>query len=115
MTTQIGVPTWFRPHVVLHSAAKMPSSVRAPYRHIAIIKTDGVRVPRMIASVLGAEVVYDIGALHAGGKTGQDAFSRSLAEAVAECRRRNDACEVERMRSIGVPQWRIEQAAGAAR
>lgn len=106
MTTQIGAPTWFRPYIVMHSSIKMPASVRAPYRNVAILQTDGARTPSLIRTYLGAKIVFFSGPLHARGK--QTAFTCALEEALTQCRTLNDACEIERMRAIGVPAWRIE-------
>lgn len=107
MPTQIGTPTTFRPYIVLHSAAKMPTKVKAPYRNIAILKTDGVCTPAQIRACLGATIHYHGGPFHARGKN--TAFIRALDRTVAECAKLNDAHEVETMRALGVPTWRIAE------
>jgi len=107
MPTQVGVPSTFRPYVIIHSTASMPASVRSPYRYLAIMRTDGARVPRLISECRGATIAQQTRALSARGRN--SAFARALAEAIAECRRLNDDHESELMRAIGVPPWRIAQ------
>jgi hypothetical protein len=102
--------TTFRPYKVNHSSAKMPSKVRAPYRHGAIIKTDGARDHRFVAGIHGSAIVDYSGKLHAGGKR-RDAFSDWLKDATERCRYMNDRHEVKLMQELGCAEWAIAEVA----
>jgi hypothetical protein len=42
-------PTPDCPFTVMVSSARMPRSVRVPYVHVAVIETDGITIPKMMA------------------------------------------------------------------
>lgn len=99
--------TPFRPFYLIDSSAKMPSKVWAPYRHAAIIKTNGANIPTCISDRFGEIVEYS-GNLHAGGKI-RDAFSDYMAKAIVKCCRLNDAYEIEMMTALCCAPWQIEK------
>ena len=74
----------FRPYIVNESSARMPSSVKARYRHGAIIKTDGAHDHGYVAAFHGSKIIEYSGNLHAGGKI-RDAFSDWMARALGDC------------------------------
>lgn len=97
----------FRPYKVNHSSAHMPSSVKAPYGHGAIIKTDGARDHGFVSEYHGSKIVEYSGKLHAGGKV-RDAFSDWLSTAEKACRKLNNEHESSLMRELGCAPWQIE-------
>jgi hypothetical protein len=99
----------FRPYVVNHSSAQMPSSVHARYRHGAIMKMDGATDHRFVAPFHGSRTIEYSGNLHADGKH-SDAFSRWLAHAVTKCKLLNDRHEIELMTALGCAAWQIDSA-----
>ena len=99
----------FRPYVVNHSSAQMPSSVHARYRHGTVIKTNGANDHKFVADYHGSRIIEYSGNLHADGKH-RDAFSRWLVKANIECARLNDRHEIERMTALGCAAWQIDSA-----
>ena len=103
--------TAFHPYVVNSSCAKMPSSVKARYRHGAIIKTNGATDHGFVAEYHGSKIVEYSGKLHAGGKI-RDAFSDWTHAAKVTCRELNDQHEIEMMVALGCAPWKIEEVCG---
>lgn len=70
------------PYIVMTSAAKMPTSVKALYRNVAIVEWDGINKPKQIhpnhKAVLS--IPYFWGKLFVG-KTNKCAYTKRLCEA----------------------------------
>lgn len=82
--------TW----VVLTSSAKMPTSVRSPYRNVALVRLTpkyaaGGKLPKMLsARALGVAEIEHLGH-HFVGKTSKAAYQTTLAYALAVAKSRN--------------------------
>jgi hypothetical protein len=74
-------------HIVMTSSAKMPNSVKAPYRNVAVVKLNqhytahGLR-PKMISErAVGVLAVRHLGRFPANGKTLRSGYQVALARA----------------------------------
>lgn len=92
--------TW----IVMTSTARMPTSVKAPYRNVALVKltpeyaSTGVR-PLMISThARGVLAVEHQGYYHVG-RTGRGAFQQALAAAERVAAARNKAERIKAERS----------------
>jgi hypothetical protein len=75
-------------YYAMRSAAKMPSSVLAPYAHSAVVRTeDNSPAPRQIKDTNTASVRWDSGPGFCG-KTDRCAANRDWARAIKECHER---------------------------
>lgn len=80
--------------IVLTSSAKMPTSVRSPYRNVALVKLTpeyaaGGLIPRMLsARARGVAAIEHLGH-HFVGKTDKAAYQSTLAWAKAKAAERN--------------------------
>ena len=76
--------------LVMTSSAKMPSSVKAHYRNVAVVETDGTRYPAMISEHARGlvRVVSYRGRLNVG-KCVRSAYALALEEAEAMAERLN--------------------------
>jgi hypothetical protein len=76
------------------SSAKMPTSVRSPYRNVALVRLTpkyaaGGELPKMLsARARGVEAIEHLGH-HYVGKTARAAYQTTLAYALAVARSRN--------------------------
>ena len=74
--------------IVMHRSAKMPNSVKSPYRRVAVVKiTDDLATaglePKMISThARGVLQVRDLGKHHVG-RTARSGYQRTLVEAAA--------------------------------
>jgi hypothetical protein len=106
--------TTYRPYAIVQSSAHMPMSVKAPYRHGVIVRTDGAHLPQTVRGGCGSKQIEYSGKLHAGGRH-RDAWSDWLTNAEIEVRRLNDQHELALMTALGVAPWRIAQSMGELR
>jgi len=76
--------------LVMTSSAKMPPSVRARYRNVAVVETDGTKYPAMISTHARGlvRIVSYSGKLNVG-KGIRSAYALALAEAEATAERLN--------------------------
>ncbi len=76
--------------LVMTSSAKMPASVKAAYRNVAVVETDGTRRPAMISRHARGlvSIVYYRSRLNVG-KCVRSAYALALAEAEAMAERLN--------------------------
>jgi hypothetical protein len=80
--------------IVMSSSAKMPVSIRSPYRNVALVKLTpeyaaSGELPKMLsARARGVERIEHLGH-HFVGKTDSAAYQRTMAQAHLKAVRRN--------------------------
>lgn len=82
-------------YIVMTSSAKMPSKVRAPYRNVAVVETDGVHMPKYInpRHKTVVRIVARWERQHCGHRPrGNTAFERAYREACALAVTLNSEC-----------------------
>jgi hypothetical protein len=93
--------------LVMTSSAKMPSSVKARYRNVAVVETDGTKYPAMISGHARGlvRIVSYRGRLNVG-KCVRSAYALALAEADALAEELNARDATLRQRLAEVQQVR---------
>ena len=78
--------------IVMTSSASMPASVKSPYRHVAVVETDGT-VPKMISErARGMVRIVERWGPAFVGRTERCAYQVALREAEAIAAELNAAC-----------------------
>lgn len=93
------------PYIVKTSAARMPSTVKARYRHVAVMEVDPDTVPSMISPrARGVRRIIQTWDRCHVGQTDRCAYRVALAEATALAERLNalDDYAAERVAGMGV-------------
>ena len=83
--------------IVMTAAAHMPNSVKARYRRVAVVETDGTAYPKMISErAKGVKRIVETWERCNVGRNKRSAYARALAEASELCDRLNAAEQAAR-------------------